>query len=378
MRILYFTRGYTPHDWRFLSSLAVTGYQVYFLHLEQRDPPVEERPLPEGIEAIAWVGGREPVGVKDYAGLLPDLKRVLGEIEPDLVHAGPIQRSAFLVALAGFQPLVSMSWGYDLLYDAERSEFGRQAARYTLEHSSVLVGDCQAVRRKAIALGMPDERIVTFPWGIDLERFTPPQKKRPSEGTFTLLSTRSWEPIYGVDVLARGFVQAARQRPELRLLMLGNGSQAGLLREIFGGGGVLDRVEFPGQVGQAGLPAFYRAADLYASASHSDGSSVSLMEAMACGLPAAVSDIPGNREWIEPGVTGWWFPDGDPDALGDALVQAIVQRERLAEMGIAARRVAERRADWKANFPHLLEAYDLALDGAETRPVQDRPDNHEF
>jgi hypothetical protein len=53
--------------------------------------------------------------------LLVDLKKVLRSVKPDLVHAGPIQRAAFLTALAGFRPLVSMSWGYDLLVDAERS-----------------------------------------------------------------------------------------------------------------------------------------------------------------------------------------------------------------------------------------------------------------
>jgi glycosyltransferase involved in cell wall biosynthesis len=266
-----------------------------------------------------------------------------------------------------------MSWGYDLLYDAGRSAFARQAARYTLACSSVLVGDCQAVRQKAKSLGMPEERIVTFPWGIDLERFTPSPGERPSQGTFTLLSTRSWEPIYGVDVLARGFVESARRRPELRLVMLGEGSQSGLLREIFSQGGVLDRVSFPGQVEQAGLPAYYQAADLYVSASHSDGSSVSLMEAMASGLPAAVSDIPGNREWVEPGVTGWWFPDGDSKALAGVILQAIEGRENLAAMRRAARRAAERRANWKENFPKLLQAYELALEAVERRPDRDRP-----
>jgi L-malate glycosyltransferase len=374
VRVLYFTRDYTPHDQRFLASLAGSGNRIYYLRLERRGHVLEERPLPEGVESVPWAGGQKPVGVKDFAGLLPDLKRVLGEIEPDLVHAGPIQSAAFLVALAGFQPLVSMSWGYDLLYDADRSVLGGQAARYTLQHSAVLVGDCQAVRQKAVSLGMPGERIVTFPWGVDLEHFNPPQRERPSEGPFILLSTRSWEPVYGVDVLARGFVQAARKRPELRLVMLGGGSQAGLLQEIFSRGGVLERVDFPGQVGQAGLPAYYQSAHLYASASHSDGSSVSLLEAMACGLPAAVSDTPGNREWVEPGVTGWWFPDGDSGALAGVLLEALEERGYLAQMGRAARRVAERRADWMSNFPQLLRAYELALEITAAGTVQDRRD----
>jgi glycosyltransferase involved in cell wall biosynthesis len=139
--------------------------------------------------------------------------------------------------------------------------------------------------------------------------------------------------------------------------MLGNGSQASILRQIFHQGGVDERVHFPGQVSQTELPRFYRSADLYLSASHSDGTSISLLEALACGCPALVSDIPGNREWITPGVEGWLFPDSDENALAEAIVQAASDRSHLEQMGKAARRLAEQRADWEKNFPQLFKAY---------------------
>ena len=115
-----------------------------------------------------------------------------------------------------------------------------------------------------------------------------------------ILSTRGWEPIYGVDLIARAFVTAARQCPELKLIMLGNGSLAPMLHRIFAKGNVEEQVMFPGQVKYSELPRYYQMADLYVSASHSDGSSISLLEAMACGRPVLVSDIPGNREWVTP------------------------------------------------------------------------------
>jgi glycosyltransferase involved in cell wall biosynthesis len=343
------------------------------LRLDRRGPQLEDRPLPESIRMIPWAGGQRPVRFKDGLRLLLDLRRVIREFQPDLIQAGPVQRSAFLVALIGYRPLVSTSWGYDLLHDAGQNSLWRWATRFTLRRSAVMVGDCQTIRQKAIFYGMPDERIVTFPWGVDIAHFSPSPDGRvaPSgrvrdrlgwdEEAFVLLSTRGWEPIYGVDVIARAFVQAAREHPKLHLLMLGNGSQAGLLRQIFSQGGVMEQVYFPGQVSQGDLPRYYRAADLYLSASHSDGTSISLLEAMACGKPVLVSDIPGNREWVEPGENGWWFEDGQVDALYEALYVALQNRQRLPEMGRIARQIAEQRADWDRNFPKLLEAYDLAL-----------------
>jgi glycosyltransferase involved in cell wall biosynthesis len=175
-----------------------------------------------------------------------------------------------------------------------------------------------------------------------------------------LLHTRSWAPLYGVDVMAKAFVRAAQQRPELRLLMLGNGSMAAELRRIFMQGGVLERVQFAGQISQNDLPRYYRAADLYISASHSDGSSVSLMEALACGIPALVSDIPGNREWITPGKEGWWFPDGDADALAQSILNAADRKKDLKAMSASARELAEKRANWRQNVKQLQRAYELA------------------
>ena len=173
MRILYFARDYTPHDYRFLTSLEQTEHQVFALRLERRGAQKEDRSLPPGITQIKWKGGRRPAHLLDGLSLLWDLKRVIRDVKPDLIHAGPLQTTALLAALSGFQPLVSMSWGSDLLVDADRNRFWNWATRFTLNHSSMLLGDCQAVKQKAISFGVNPERVALFPWGVDLEKFSP-------------------------------------------------------------------------------------------------------------------------------------------------------------------------------------------------------------
>jgi glycosyltransferase involved in cell wall biosynthesis len=360
-RVLYFTRDYTPHDHRFLASLAETEYKIYFLRLERSGNQIEDRPIPSKIETIVWAGGGRPARLIDYPRLKSSLVQIIQRIQPDLVHAGPIQSCAFLTALTGFKPLISMSWGYDLLQQAHRNSFTGWITRYALRQTTVMVGDCKPVMNEAIRFGMAADRIVIFPWGVDLELFSPDYSPKASEDDFIILSTRNWEPLYGVEILARAFVEVAKERPEVKLILLGTGSQAGLLRSIFIQGGVSEQVDFRGPVSQVELPRIYRMADLYISASHVDGSSVSLMDALASGIPALVSDLPGNREWIQPGVQGWLFPDGDIDELANCIRMAINKRHRLKEMGIAARELAEERANWEENFSKLMKAYELAL-----------------
>lgn len=367
MRILYFTSDFTPHDHRFLASLAESEHDVYSLRLERRSQQIEDRALPPEVTQVRWAGGQSAFRWRDVPALLTGFRRVLRMVQPDVIHAGPIQNAAFLAAVAGVRPLVSMTWGYDLLVDADRGPLWRWATRFTLKRTTVLLGDCQAVRDQASKFGFPPERTVLFPWGIDLERFSPGKNeelhaRRGWDGeTFVLLSLRSWEPIYGVEVLARAFVRAARKEPRLRLMLMSSGSQAPLVRRILRDGGVEDRVFFGGRVSNPDLPQYYRATDLYISTSHTDGSSVSLMEALGCGCPVLVSDIPGNREWITSGEQGWLFKDGDDAALAEGILNAVEDRERLPQMGKAARRLAEQRADWEKNFQTMLSGYELAV-----------------
>lgn len=372
MRVLYFTRDYTPHDYRFLSAMSASGLETFSLRLERRGRQLEDRPLPPQVTQIPWRGGQSPFRWRDVPGLVLELRRIIRSVEPDIVHAGPIQNAAFLAALAGAAPLVSMSWGSDLLVDAQSSRWMQRVTRYTLRASDLLVGDCQAVADKAADYGFPTDNTVLFPWGVDLNAFAPGsaddfRARQSWQDSFVLLSLRSWEPIYGVDVVVKAFAKAAQQAPELRLVLLGGGSLAANIQGLLHQNQLHDRVFLGGQVSQSDLTRFYHAADLYISASHSDGSSVSLLEALACAKPVLVSDIPGNREWITPTQEGWLFPDGNIDALAEAMLLAYRSREDLPRMGQNSRCLAEKRANWPENFNKLLQAYQKVTESGQER-----------
>jgi glycosyltransferase involved in cell wall biosynthesis len=366
MKILYFSRNYTPHDYRFLSSLSETEHEIYYVKLESTPRQTEDRPVPSNIRQVLWAGGQREFRWRDIPHLTVDLRRVVKKIKPDLIQAGPIQTCAFIAVLSGFRPVLTMSWAYDLLLEADKSPSMQWVTRYTLSRSAFFVSDAQVSRDKAVTFGMNPEKTVFFPWGVNLEKFKPSNKEH--EKTITLFCNRTWEAIYGVDVLAKAFVRVAANHPDVTLILLGAGSQGAQIRQILMNGTVLDRVHFGGQIRQNDLPRWYRMADLYVSPSHVDGSSVSLLEALASGLPCLVSDIPGNREWIVDGENGWLFQDGDASDLAEKISYAIQYRRSLKTMGEAARRTAEQKADWKKNFGKLLEAYNHVI--ARSEPLR--------
>jgi len=363
MRILYFSLGYSTHDYRFLKSISEDGHEVFFVQLEGNTRTVEDRLVPENVNQVIWKGGREPFRWGNLMKLVLDFRRLTREIKPDLIHAGPIQTCAFIAILSGFRPILTMSWGFDLMDDVHKNRWMEWVTRYTLKRSTFFTSDANITRDMAVQHGMNPKRTVVFPWGVDLERYSPTTDYRPStmvnrpSSAVTLFCNRSWETRYGVDVLARAFVKAAQQNESVDLILLNGGSQGANIRGILQSGGVLDRVTFGGQVSQTDLPRWYHMADLYISPSHVDGSSVSLMEALACGLPCLVSDIPANKEWIVENENGWLFRDGDADHLAEKMLAVISQREKLPEISRTNRRSAEMRADWKKNAETLMNVY---------------------
>ena len=356
MRLIYFSLGYSTHDYRFLKAISDGGHDVHFVQLEGNRRQVESRSVPENVHQVIWKGGREPFTWSKLPALVMDFKRLLRDLKPDLVHAGPIQTCAFIAVLAGASPLLTMSWGFDLMDDVHQGWMWEFATKYTLKRSTFFTSDANVTKDKAVAYGMNPEKTIVFPWGVDLEHFSKKEARKESEG-FVLFCNRSWETRYGVDVLARAFVKVASQREDVRLLLLGGGSQGANLRKIFQSGGVDEYVTYGGQISQTDLPRWYHMADLYISPSHVDGSSVSLMEALACGLPCLVSDIPANKEWVFEDENGWLFRDGDADHLAEKILAAMNQREKLPEVGKASRSEAEKRADWKKNAAALMEVY---------------------
>ena len=361
MKILYFSNDYCTHDHRFLSAIRDGGHQVYHLRLQANLRQVEDRAVPEGVEIVQWAGGQREFRWWDVPRLVMSLRRVIKRIQPDLIHAGPIQTCAFIAVLTGFRPILTMSWGFDLMEYIHRGSWWQWATRYTLKRSTFFTSDANVTRDTAIEYGMNPDRTVVFPWGVDLTQFTPKDWILATDNLFTLFCNRSWEPRYGVDVLAKAFVQVTASRPGVSLMLLGGGSQVNRIRQILLQGGALEKVQMPGQISQTELPRWYHWADLYISPSHVDGSSVSLMEALASGLPCLVSDIPANQEWVTEGENGWLFRDGDAEALAKKILLAIDQRERLPKIGLVARKTAETRANWQKNAATLMQVYQQVL-----------------
>ncbi len=369
MRIIYFSQDYTPHDHRFLTKLSQSGHEIHYLRYETNPTPLETRPVPSGIKIVDWQGNTTfRTQMWGKFSLYREFRGILSDIEPDLVHAGPVQTCGYFTALSGFRPSLIMSWGSDILQKAESSLIQRWITKFTINRADMIACDCKSVQDKIIQLsGYPREKTVVFPWGIDLQRFNPDnsesglKSKLGWEGKKLVISTRSFEGIYGTDILLKAMKMVIRKNRNIRFVIVGDGSMRSQVMEYIDKHDLGHAVHLAGRVSNEVLPNYLNEADLYLSCSLSDGSSVSLLEAMACGLPVIVTDIPSNHEWVTHGVNGWLAAAGNSDAVASAIIGALDGSIDTSAMSQTNIDVTGRRADWEINSDLLLEAYQKIL-----------------
>ena len=365
MKVLYFTRDYTPHDFRFLNAMTENGDEVCYLRLETRNQ-YENRPIPEAVHVVDWEFGKAPFDMeKDNDAAVEALKRVWNELRPDVIHSGPLTDTSYIAAKAGLHPHTAMSWGFDLGREIETDAGCLERAKFALAHADWFLGDCGVELDKAAELGYDKERATIFPWGIDTARFSPGESRLRAElagdDEFLVLSLRTMEPNYDVETALRGFLLAAKECPNIRMILLGDGSLMPKLKEIASSDPNGGRVCFLGRQPNDLLVDYYRAADLYLSASIVDGSSVSLLEAMGCGTPVLMSAIPGNLEWVRGNENGMLFECRDIRTIADKILFAVKNRGVIHEYAVTARADIEAKADWNKNKAKIKIAYSGAM-----------------
>jgi glycosyltransferase involved in cell wall biosynthesis len=286
---------------------------------------------------------------------IPTVRRLLRELEPDVVHAHWLYGFAFLAALTGARPLVAMAWGSDV-FGANRRQLAY--GRFALRHAAVAMTDSAALVERLIELGADPRRTQLVNWGVDLTRFTPPTDRAALRARLGLgdgpvvLSPRALTPLYNPETIVAAFELAARKVPGLQLVLKHIGSS-----DADPGRPLPEGARIVGHVAYEEMADWYRVADICVSIPRSDSSPRSVWEAMACGAACVLSDLPWVHELIEPEKHAVVVPI-DVEALSDAIVRLATDSELRARLGSAGRALVEEHRDARREMDRLAAMYE--------------------
>ena len=341
------------HTQRWINYFSERGYETHLLSFDRS----------EEIKAIQYMLS-SPVARPSlrFCFAKGKAKKIIEEISPDLVNAHFAVSYGFLGTLANRRPLAVSCWGSDILISPGKSFLHKLRVKYVLRKADLLTSDGANLTSALIDLGVDKDKIVTSPMGVDEKFIRPASDDFPREGIdrdfFTVLSTRSLEPVYDVKTLISGVPLIIREaKKKVKFVIIGEGSQKEFLIDLSRKLNVDNYIEFKGRASEKELLRAYREADIYVSTSLSDSTSVSLLEAMASGLVSIVTDIPGNREWIKDGENGLLFSTQDYKALAQGIVDVVNNFERYDSFAQRNVGIIKQKALWKENMKAIEEKF---------------------
>jgi glycosyltransferase involved in cell wall biosynthesis/peptidoglycan/xylan/chitin deacetylase (PgdA/CDA1 family) len=184
-----------------------------------------------------------------------------------------------------------------------------------------------------------------------------------------LLSTRSLERDYRVDVVLSAFALVKAERPDATLRVAGCGREEGRLRQMAGS---MEGVTFLGRVAPEAMPGLCASADIFLNASVVDNQPLSLLEAFASGLPVVTTATGGIAGMLRQGEAGLVVPPLDPAAMARAVLTLLRDEDAALRMARAARRVAETHS-WSSVRDQWTEVYSgRSVDAAPAAEDGDR------
>lgn len=234
--------------------------------------------------------------------------------------------------------------------------------------SAALVAVSNTLRTELVAAGFhDDDKLHVIYNGIDVGRFScgGANALRPTLGipknAPLIGAVGNVRRPKGYEVLVEAMARLMAYMPDLHLVIAGQGDGALLeaLRHQISQAGLGTRIHLPGFVSDT--PAFFSTLDAYVSSSHSEGFSLSCVEAMASGTPVVATRSGGPEEILEHERTGLLVPTGNPDALADAVLRTLSESAATQKRVEAAYTVVSLRFSVTAMVTAYHDLYDALL-----------------
>ena len=331
---------------RFHDTPARQEYDHLSVHRYANPAPEVWKDYATGARHVSFVQKLVVTGFDVLCSLAP-LRRLAEE--SDLVHVHfplPLGVSALMVRPFVRRPLVVTVHGNADVYELPPAMAPVTRAVLTRADAVVSVSRDLAEHLERV---MKVPNVTVIPNGIDVEAFP---LARTSGASVTLFSICRLVPRKNVHILIAAVEQLVREGAALTLVVAGTGPERERIEQLARqSNGV---VQFVGFIDEARKQTLLSGSDAFVQLSTREGLSIATLEALASGVPSVVSDIPGVREPITPGLTGWYVDDPeDVPSVVAALRRVLADRPKLAAMRQACRQVAAERYSLQA----MCESY---------------------
>lgn len=285
---------------------------------------------------------------------------------PDVIHAHwayPDGAGAVALRKLFRCPLVVHARGSLERVVAKQSKSFRELVRQPLLAADAVIANSLALRDDCLELGVAPARLHVIPNGIDLELFSPRDKRDAKRelglpaGRQLVLFCGNLRPVKGVDLLADAIPELLRRHPSALFAFLGEGELEPMLRTTLAGAIAGGDVQVLGAKRQREVATYMAAADLLVLPSRSEARANVIAEALACATAVAATSVGGIPELVRP-EHGRLFEPNSSAALIAGVDALLADRDSLEELGRAGRRFIQgANLSWDTHAARTVELY---------------------
>lgn len=338
MKIVMLASASSIHTVRWANSLANEGYKVHLISQHARSR--------ELIAEVCFSGFKWR-GKLGYFFMLLKAKKIIDELNPEIVHAHYATGYGLLGTLIGRRPLIISVWGSDIYEFPHKSLIHLFLLRFILLRADSVcsTSNCMAEEISRVYPSIARSRINVIPFGINLKIFNPSYIARPSD-KLIIGTVKGMDNQYGIDTLIESFALLSddlrKSHPalagQLRLHLVGDGSEIDKLKGLAFELGVADRCKFLGPLSEERVVIELSKMSIFVALSRSESFGVAVLEAGAMGLPVVVSDAPGLKEVVRDDVTGIVVNKNDPSKAASAIKKLVMNDNLRHKMGEEGRK----------------------------------------
>ncbi len=351
MRICYFADGESIHVVRWCNYFASLGHDVHLISFKK---VTIENVTTHFIDSgdISVSGGNWQVLLK-----YRKVKALLKELRPTVFHSHYATSYGITGALCNYHPYVITCLGTDVLISAQQSRLYKLLLRFAFSRADRINSLAPHMTSAIQKIGVDMSKVVLIPFGIDLEIFND-NKRNTSSTKFVITSNRNHESVYNIPHLLKAIAKVKPFIPNIEFVITGDGSLRKELEQMTIDLGIDDISIFLGKIPQTEMVKLLNKTHVFVSVSLSDGNSLSLLEAMACGTYPIVTDIFANREWVMDGLNGSFIKIDDVQGLADEILKVYLNFDNIIEKATSeSRKIISEKGSWNINMTKIENIY---------------------
>jgi glycosyltransferase involved in cell wall biosynthesis len=378
MRVALCSDGRSPHTYRWANAVADRGHEVAVVWESQDFAGADLGRYRESIthhEHVRPTPRRQPWLLPFAPVTAYRLERALS---PDLVHGLYLSGYGWTADALGKRPLVLSALGSDVL-DLDRrtalsfptggTAYGVWRTRRAVAGADVVLADSAAIA-DAVRRHVPDARTRIVRFGVEIRPVPPAARSewrrrlRVDENAFVALSSRVVQANYNIDTIIRAFAEVRDRIPGSILVLkeyppASDADYRQRCFELIDELGIGDAVRTVGELEPDELLELHAAADVYLSVPSRDGTAVSVLEAMAAGVPIVATDAQGiDPEILRGDETALLVPPRDSAALASSVVALAQDGELRARLARRATEIVRLHGDFDRELDRAVELYE--------------------